>query len=212
MAVIELIGLQYIADTFQMEYKTVAERVGVSKQTFQDWIKGRRKVPQQRLEALSRLFGITEVEWFQKELTDSEKTEIQIHYFQQSDVIEEVEDTHVDDDGLEHTVKYSVSQNKSIIDFLQERSAEDRLLERTEEAVRNDHAEGKDNKVMLEQLLTVIEGKATQRRALELVLYALTEYGQDEWGGVRPQFIKFDEKGFFDKFNILLKDFGLSND
>lgn len=207
-----MIGLQYIADTFHMEYKTVAEKVGVSKQTFQDWIKGRRKIPLQRLETLSKLFGIAEVEWFQKELTDSEKTEIQIHYFQQSDVIEEVEATHIGDDGQEHTVMYSVSQNKSIIDFLQEKSEEDRLLERTEEAIRNDHAEGKDNKVMLEQLLTVMERKATKRRTLELVLYALTEYGQDEWGGVRPQFIKLAEKGFFDKFNQLLKDFGLSND
>ncbi|BBH18782.1 hypothetical protein Back11_01270 [Paenibacillus baekrokdamisoli] len=37
------------------------------------------------------MFGIEEVEWFQKDLSDSEKTEVQIHYFQQSDVIEEVE-------------------------------------------------------------------------------------------------------------------------
>lgn len=206
-----MIGLQYIADTFHMEYKTVAEKVGVSKQTFQDWIKGRRKIPQQRLEALSSLFGIAEVEWFQKELTDSEKTEIQIHYFQQSDVIEEVEDTHIDDDGNEHIVKYSVSQNRSIIDFLYERNEEDRLLERAGEAIRNDHVDGKDNKVMLEQLLTVMEGKASQRRTLELVLYALTDYGQDEWGGIHPSFSSFDEKGFFDKFNRLLKEFGLSD-
>lgn len=207
-----MIGLQYIADTFHMEYKTVAEKVGVSKQTFQDWIKGRRKIPQQRLEALSRLFGINEVEWFQKELTDSEKTEVQIHYFQQTDVIEEVEDTHVNDDGQEYTVKYSVSQNKSIIDFLHERSEEDQLLERTSEAIRYDHAEGKDNKAMLEQFLKVMEGEATQRRTIQLILYALTEYAKDEWGGIGPQFIKFNENGFFDKFSSLLKDFGLSND
>jgi hypothetical protein len=38
-----MIGLKFIADTFHMEYKIVAEVIGVSKQTFQDWIKERRK-------------------------------------------------------------------------------------------------------------------------------------------------------------------------
>ncbi|MNW02707.1 hypothetical protein D3C71_1985340 [compost metagenome] len=53
MAMIEMIGLQFIADTFHMEYKTVAEAIGVSKQTLQDWIKERRKIPEPRLEQLS---------------------------------------------------------------------------------------------------------------------------------------------------------------
>lgn len=60
MAVNEMIGLQFIADTFHMEYKSVAEAIGVSKQTFQDWIKERRKIPEPRLEQLSELFGIEE--------------------------------------------------------------------------------------------------------------------------------------------------------
>lgn len=212
MAVIEMIGLQYIADTFQMEYKTVAEKIGVSKQTFQDWIKGRRKIPQQRLEQLSNLFGIKETELFQKELTDAEKTDIQILYFHHTDVFDEIEVPHVDDDGKEYTVKYSVSQNKGIIDFLHERSEEVKLLESVSDAVSGENVEGKANKELVEQLLSVIEGTPSQRRTIELVLYALTEHGQDEWGGVRPQFIKFHEKGFFDKFDNLLKEFGLSND
>jgi transcriptional regulator with XRE-family HTH domain len=62
-----MIGLQYIADTFHMEYKTIAEKIGVSKQTFQDWIKDKRKIPQQRLEQLSNLFGIKETELFQRD-------------------------------------------------------------------------------------------------------------------------------------------------
>jgi transposase len=38
-----MIDLQYITETFHMEYKIVAEKIDVSKQTFQDWIKERRK-------------------------------------------------------------------------------------------------------------------------------------------------------------------------
>ncbi|MEK4852830.1 helix-turn-helix transcriptional regulator [Paenibacillus sp. FSL H7-0756] len=53
-----MIELQFIAGTFHMEYKSVAEAIGVSKQTFQDWIKERLKIPEPRLEQLSELFGI----------------------------------------------------------------------------------------------------------------------------------------------------------
>jgi transcriptional regulator with XRE-family HTH domain len=195
-----------------MEYKSVAEKVGVSKQTFQDWIKGRRNIPQQRLEQLSELFGIKDTLLFQKELTDAEKTDIQILFFHNTDVFEEVEIPHFDDDGKEYTVKYSVSQNKGIIDFLHERSEEAKFLENISDAVSSDNAEGKANKELMEQLLSVMEGTSSQRRTIELVLYSLTEYGQDEWGGIHPHFSKFQEKGFFDKFNNLLKEFGLSND
>lgn len=205
-----MIGLQYIADTFHMEYKTVAEKIGVSKQTFQDWIKERRKIPQQRLLALSNLFEIEEIDWFQKELTDFEKSKIQIHYFEQSDAIEEIEDVYIDNEGKEQKVKYSISQNKDIINFLHERSVEDRLIERVVAVVRNDATNGNDNKGMIEQCLQVIEANELESKTLELVLYALTQKGQDDWGGVHPRFIKYEENGFFDKFNDLLKGFGLS--
>lgn len=90
MAVREMIGLQFIADTFHMEFKTVAESIGVYKQTFQDWIKERRKIPQPRLEQLSKLFGIKDQTLFQKELLPSEKSEILMIYLTKTDEHEEI--------------------------------------------------------------------------------------------------------------------------
>lgn len=78
-----MIGLQFIADTFHMEYKTVAEQIGVSKQTFQ--------------EQMSKLFGIEDKTLFQKELLPSEKSEILMIYLTRIDEHEEIELTGVDD-------------------------------------------------------------------------------------------------------------------
>lgn len=72
-----MIGLSFIAQTFRMEYKTVAESIGVMPQTVQDWLKGRRRIPAVRLRKLADLFGLPE-RYFQKELTDSDKIDILI--------------------------------------------------------------------------------------------------------------------------------------
>lgn len=74
-----MIGLEYIAKEFHLEYKEIAGEIGVSKQTIQDWLKGRRKIPKQRLEQLSNIFNLPEV-YFQKELDHIEQAEITITY------------------------------------------------------------------------------------------------------------------------------------
>ncbi|MGJ7912615.1 helix-turn-helix domain-containing protein [Neobacillus sp. LXY-1] len=76
-----MIGLEHIVKEFQLEYKEVAKTIGVSSQTIQDWLKGRRKIPKQRLESLSKHFGLPEY-YFQKELTYMEKEEIALHYLE----------------------------------------------------------------------------------------------------------------------------------
>lgn len=74
-----MIGLEYIAKEFHLEYKEIAEKIGVSKQTIQDWLKGRRKIPKKRLEQLSSIFELPE-SYFQKELDHIEQAEITMTY------------------------------------------------------------------------------------------------------------------------------------
>lgn len=70
-----MIGLEFIAKTFQTEYKTIAEAIGVSPATLQDWLKGRRKIPAKRLKQLSEYFQLPE-EYFQRELFEDEMRDI----------------------------------------------------------------------------------------------------------------------------------------
>jgi transcriptional regulator with XRE-family HTH domain len=210
--VANLIGLQYIAETFHTEYKSIAEQIGVSQQSLQDWLKGRRKIPMQRLEQLSRLFGIKDLELFQRELSDSEKIDIQILYFQHTDIFEEIEEPYIDEDGREHTVTHSYSQNRGIIEFLHEKSEEAKLMENVRAVVDSDNADSDANRTLIEQALTVMDGTPSERRTLELVLYFLAVHQKDEWWGVHPHYTKYHENGFFDKFRDLLNEFGLLNE
>ncbi|MDK8182620.1 helix-turn-helix transcriptional regulator [Paenibacillus sp. UMB4589-SE434] len=206
-----MIGLQHIVEIFKMEYKEVAEKIGVSKQTFQDWIKERRRIPQQRLEQLSKLFGIKDTELFQKELSGSEKISLQILYFQSTDVFEEVEVPYEDDDGKEYMIKEVHSEKGGIIDYLYEQYDEVKLLEQVKQFVRNDDEinSNKFHMMLLEQFLTLAEGTESQKRTIEVLLHALTVQRYDEWGGVSPDYSKLYHKGFFKKLNHLLVEYGL---
>lgn len=190
----EVIGVQFITDTWQMEYKTVAEKVGVSKQTFQDWIKGRRKIPQQRLERLSELFGIKDLELFQKELTESEKIEIQILFFQRTDATNEIEVPHIDDNGDEYIVMESVSQNKAIIDYLGE-SKETKLMDSVRSAISED--EYGDHAEVIQDIVKLLNQGKQEAEMMKALVYHLA-HRNSMFGGYKPKYKHLSQNGFLD--------------
>lgn len=72
-----MIGLEFICKLQNIEFKEVAERIGISPQSVSDWIKGRRKIPLKRAKQLSQIFDISP-DLFGKELGEEERMEI--HY------------------------------------------------------------------------------------------------------------------------------------
>jgi plasmid maintenance system antidote protein VapI len=205
MAVNKMIGLQFIADTFHMEYKSVAEAIGVSKQTFQDWIKERRKIPEPRLEQLSELFGIEDQTLFQKELLPSEKSEILMVYLTKTDEHEEIEITGVDDEGYEYTTTEHYSHNRQLVDYIYEEQKKERLIEQLEVLVNDEENE---NFKRLEDVVTVFqEQNRNKKTALELVLYYLV-HRDNEWG-VHPDYAKYEQKQFFEKLDKLFEEIGI---
>lgn len=71
-----MIGLEYICNLYNIQYKEIAEMLGISKQTINSWVTGRRKIPKKYLPNLSNKFDIPE-EYFQKEINDVDKLVIQ---------------------------------------------------------------------------------------------------------------------------------------
>jgi transcriptional regulator with XRE-family HTH domain len=53
-----MIGLEFVIETFEVKRKELATILGVSQPTIQDWIKGRRAIPEQRLDQLVEYFGL----------------------------------------------------------------------------------------------------------------------------------------------------------
>lgn len=73
------IGLEYIVNVFNGNYSELAKKLNITPQTVSDWIRGKRKISQSKLNDLEQLFKLDK-ELFQKELTEVEKIEIEIEY------------------------------------------------------------------------------------------------------------------------------------
>lgn len=71
-----MIGLEYILQATGMQGKELAEQLGINKQNTTLWISGKQKIPKKHLPILERIFKIPQ-DYFQKELTEIDKLEIQ---------------------------------------------------------------------------------------------------------------------------------------
>lgn len=79
-----MIGLEFICKVFDIQYKEIAEKIGVSNQTITDWIKGKTaKIPEKRLNDLvTKIPELSNInkELFSKQLTPSDKQKITTSY------------------------------------------------------------------------------------------------------------------------------------
>ncbi|MBY6838736.1 helix-turn-helix domain-containing protein [Clostridium botulinum] len=72
-----MIGLEYICNLYNKSYNSVAEELGISRQSINGWVKGLRPIPKKHLPKLSNIFDGVYKEYFQKELTEIDKINIQ---------------------------------------------------------------------------------------------------------------------------------------
>lgn len=71
-----MIALEYICKLYNKQFKDVAEELGISKQVVNGWIKGRYNISKKHLPKLSKMFDLPE-QYFQKEISELDKLEIQ---------------------------------------------------------------------------------------------------------------------------------------
>lgn len=71
-----MIGLEYVLSVYNLPQVELAERLGIKKQNINLWVKQKQNIPRKYLPVLEELFGI-EQEYFDRELTEIEKLEIQ---------------------------------------------------------------------------------------------------------------------------------------
>ncbi|WP_294153955.1 helix-turn-helix transcriptional regulator [uncultured Clostridium sp.] len=87
-----MIGLEYIVNLYNYQFKDIAEQLGVSKQVVNGWIKERYKISSKHLPKLATIFNVPE-KYFQKELTELEKLEIQNLKISNEVIKHEIKDT-----------------------------------------------------------------------------------------------------------------------
>jgi chromosome partitioning protein len=74
--VIGIIGLEYICKIFDLSYKSLAEYLRITNQQVNDWVNGRRKIPENHLVLLERKFNIP-ASYFNIDLDEISKIRIQ---------------------------------------------------------------------------------------------------------------------------------------
>lgn len=124
-----MIGLEFIAKTFDEQFKTIAESLGISPKTVNDWVKERKDIPIPRRKQLAEHFRLKE-DYFQKKLTQDEELDILMesvsrHMIANAEVIER---TIVDELGDENLIEDTYYEPE-----LQEKM---RLLNKKQEMVR----------------------------------------------------------------------------
>ena len=74
-----MIGLEYILELYGVQHKDLAEELGIRKQNINMWMKEKKNIPQKYLPVLAEKYRMP-VEYFQKELTDIDKRNIDLLY------------------------------------------------------------------------------------------------------------------------------------
>lgn len=119
--VVKIIGFEYICELYKKSYNSIAEELGISRQSINGWIKGLRPIPKKHLPKLAEIFELPE-EYFQKELLEDEKENVKrnkINYDFGSIVhmmmeVEEIKNT-IQDKTVEEQIDYVESMYMGLI-------------------------------------------------------------------------------------------------
>ncbi|WP_051238875.1 helix-turn-helix domain-containing protein [Clostridium butyricum] len=72
-----MVGLSYILQLYNVTQQELADKLQIKRQNIDAWLRKRRKIPEKHLVNLSKIFKGIDSSYFQKELTEIEKIDIQ---------------------------------------------------------------------------------------------------------------------------------------
>lgn len=103
-----MIGLEYIVNLYDKQFKDVAEELLLSKQVVNGWIKGRYKISKKHIPKLSEMFKIPE-EYFQRDVDEIDKLKIQ--QIKHENECTGFEDTYIDSETGEEVAFWCEDSN-----------------------------------------------------------------------------------------------------
>ena len=178
-------GLEYILNLFNMQHVELADKLGIKKQNINMWIKGKQSVPKKYLPILEELFHIP-ASYYQKELTDLDKLEIQKEKLKQE--LKPVIETHETQFSLDEESEYLIDvpiYDKEEINAIERSIDKAKLVARFKAAI-----EVADDNPYLEVFALVV--KILEKSQHEAILHRTIE-GLAYYLEVLPDFIDSDE-------------------
>ncbi len=220
-------GLEYIAFLYNVSFTEIANRVGVSKQTVNSWVKGRRPIADKHLPKLSEMFDNIPKEYFEKELSEIDKLKIQrikqenniqqvLQVYTDSRTGEEIGEEMVDDpkqveymEHLEYEIRLKEYENK-FHKYLNKSTAND---------IQEQLYESEDKLNIFNKLLTILNS-GIDRKIINYVLEGIRNYEIKEESdntliksvtNAINDYVKI-QKGEAEELVNMLKEMGYSED
>ncbi|MBP1935033.1 helix-turn-helix domain-containing protein [Ammoniphilus resinae] len=218
------VSLEFICNLYEKTYTEVGEAIGRSPQELSNWAKQRRPIPKESLASLCDYFkvderSIVDNKRYCKSLSKVEELNLQIDFWvkKSEDEAEEYTDLVYDpEDDKEYEVERIYFPHQEIIMELRKQKRKQMLLYKIDLLIhRYDETEGEPkllndikgdfNTELFERVETVLrEGSEKEIKALNTLLYILTEYG---FG--KPNPFEHLEGELFNDFLIALKKQGI---
>lgn len=201
-----MIGLEYICFIFKKEYKEIAQHMGISSQAVNSWIQGKRQIPQQRVSQLVDIFGIAKPEYFQKVLTEREKTEIELFYqknerhdseYEQSQAIQYLEKKMTKASVIEGIQQLIVDADDKSDDYVSELHREELNIQRLKDVTQLftpvKLQEGED--IDSEDFIELQQKQQKKQEIVDMMMYFLNHHEQGY--GTPPVYQKYEKKALF---------------
>ncbi|QUL57341.1 helix-turn-helix transcriptional regulator [Paenibacillus tritici] len=204
------IGLQFICETYGMEYKELAQRINTSPQNINAWLREKRNIPPKRLDQLIRIFPNISSELFGKELRSSEKLLIQEIFYEETDEHEVVEYDDSDNEGNKFTASHVLRLHEGIISHLRTQRERQELLEEYESLIFDEGGEFHLNEKLLQRFLDILQDSrdSKQFQLLKLMFYYLQPYDKGFGFGSDPDLKpKEEQKEMYREFGSILKKY-----
>ncbi|WP_435921289.1 hypothetical protein [Paenibacillus sp. DYY-L-2] len=182
------IGLQFICETFGIEYKELALKMETSPQNINAWLREKRKIPPMRLDQLTKIFPKIPKGFFGRELFPSEKTLVQEIFFELTDEYEVVEYEDEDDEGNKYIRSEVVRQHDGIINYLREKHDKQLLIERYQSLIFDEGGDFNVNEKLLQMFANLLQhgSEDKQYQLLKMLFYYLQPYDSDFGFGSDP--------------------------
>lgn len=203
------IGLQFVCETYGIEFKELAIKMETSPQNINAWLREKRNIPPKRLDQLSHIFPNIPQELFGKSLQKSEQLLIQEIFFTETDEVEVVEIPDTDEDGYEYTRTHVVSQHEGIIGHIRGEYERQLLIERYERVIDDNGGGFYSENNLIERFINLLENGEKQQVELVKMLFHYFQINNDEWGfGSDPFFYTpKKETEMYDEFGKFLKKY-----
>jgi len=161
-------GLKEIIEIFKTNSNQVANILGITRQTFSEYLTGKRLIPEARLEQLSDHFGIQK-SLFIKKLSEIEKIEVQKKFLMKCE----------DDFGFEH-----------LYNELDERLKQERTISKVRNSIKTESFDDNDLASIDNYIINVILDKLNDEKKRKIIEFMV--YNLDLENGFIPQFSGYE--------------------